>query len=68
MNVKYPVEALALSMILFSTNMKEAFIAGAFILVAVTWAMFLRNWLMDCIPDWSIISCVSISAAGGLRL
>ena len=63
MNVKYPVEALALSMILFSTNMKEAFIAGAFILVAVTWAMFLRNWLMDCIPDWSIIACVSISAA-----
>ena len=36
MNVKYPVEALALSMILFSTNMKEAFIAGAFIPVSYT--------------------------------
>lgn len=63
MNAKYPVEALALSMILFSANLKEAFITGAFILVSVTLAMFLRNLLMDRITDWSVIACVSISVA-----
>ena len=72
MKAKYPVEALALSMILFSTNMKEAFITGAIVLFAVTFAMFLNNLLIMRIPKWSGVCCVALLTAtvcsSGLRM
>ena len=63
MKAKYPVEALALSMILFSTNMKDAFVAGALLLFAVTFAMFLKNLLIMRIPRWSSVCCVALLTA-----
>lgn len=63
MKVKYPVEAFALTMILFSTNMKEAFVAGAIVLVAITLAMFLKNILAEKVPNWSLYACVLIGTA-----
>lgn len=63
MKVKYPVEAFALTMILFSTNMKEAFVAGAIVLVAITLAMFLKNILVSKVPNWSLYASVLIGTA-----
>lgn len=65
MKIKYPAEAFALGMILFSAGMKEAFAAGILVIFSVVFAEFLKNLLKNLIPDWSLRLCVSI-AAGAL--
>lgn len=60
MKLKYPAEAFALGIILFSAGMKEAFSAGILIILAVVFGEFLKNLLKSVIPDWSLKACVLI--------
>ena len=60
MKLKYPAEAFALGMILFSAGMKEAFSAGILIILAVVFGEFLKNLLKPVVPDWSLKACVLI--------
>lgn len=63
MKLKYPAEAFALGMILFSAGMKEAFAAGILVILAVVFAEFLKNLLEPFVPDWSLKACVLIGTA-----
>ena len=45
MKVKYPAEAFALGLILFSGGMKEAFLSGILVILSVVLAEFLKNML-----------------------
>ena len=45
MKLKYPAEAFALGIVLFSRNMEEAFAAGILVILAVVFAEFLKNLL-----------------------
>ena len=63
MRLKYPAEAFALGMILFSAGMKEAFAAGILVILAVIFGEFIKNLLEPVIPDWSLKLCVCISTA-----
>ena len=45
MRLKYPAEAFALGMILFSAGMKEAFAAGILVILAVVFGEFIKNLL-----------------------
>lgn len=63
MKLKYPAEAFALGMILFSAGMKEAFAAGILVILAVVFAEFLKNLLEPLVPDWSLKACVLIGTA-----
>lgn len=54
MKLRYPAEAFALGVVLFSSGMKEAFAAGILTIFAVVFAEFLRNLLTDLVPDWSV--------------
>lgn len=65
MKLKYPAEAFALGVILFSAGMKEAFAAGILVILSVTFAEFLRNLLAKAVPAWSLRLCVFI-ASGSL--
>ncbi len=65
MKLKYPAEAFALGIILFSAGMKDAFAAGILVILSVTFAEFLRNLLIKAVPDWSLRLCVFI-ASGSL--
>jgi len=58
MKIKYPAEAFALGMVLFSAGMKEAFAAGILVILAVVFAEVLRNLLESRIPRWSLMGCV----------
>lgn len=58
MKLKYPAEAFALGIVLFSRNMKEAFAGGILVLLAVVFAEFLKNLLENWIPVWSLRLCV----------
>ena len=61
MRLKYPAEAFALGMILFSAGMKEAFAAGILVILAVVFGEFIKNLLEPVIPDWSLkTACVSV--------
>lgn len=64
MKVKYPAEAFALSLILFSGTMKGAFLSGVLVLLAVVLAEFLKNLLEDGIPLWSLRLCVYVGTGG----
>lgn len=65
MRVKYPVEAFALAIVIFSAGMKASFTAGMFVILAVVFAEFLKNLLESFVPDWSLKACVYV-AAGSL--
>ena len=58
MKLKYPAEAFALGIVLFSRNMKEAFAGGILVLLAVVFAEFLKNLFENWIPVWSLRLCV----------
>ena len=57
MKLKYPAEAFALGMVLFSRNMEEAFGAGILVILAVVFAEFLKNLLEGAVPVWSLRLC-----------
>ena len=54
MKLKYPAEAFALGIVLFSAGMKEAFAAGILVIDAVVFAEFLKNLLEPVVPSWSV--------------
>ncbi|MBS5215206.1 MAG: hypothetical protein KHY79_05180 [Clostridiales bacterium] len=54
MKLKYPAEAFALGIVLFSAGMKEAFAAGILVIAAVVFAEFLKNLLEPFVPLWSV--------------
>ena len=43
MKLKYPAEAFALGIILFSAGMREAFAAGILVILSAVFAEFLKN-------------------------
>lgn len=63
MKVKYPAEAFALGILLFSAGMKEAFTAGILVIAAVVFAELFKNFLDGALPDWSLKLCVLIATA-----
>lgn len=63
MKLKYPAEAFALGIILFSAGMKEAFSAGILIILAAVFGEFLKNLLKPLVPDWSLKACVFVGTA-----
>lgn len=63
MKVKYPAEAFALGILLFSTGMKEAFTAGILVIASVVFAELFKNLLEEALPDWSWKLCVLIATA-----
>lgn len=63
MKLKYPAEAFAIAIVLFSAGLKASFIAGILVILAVTFAEFLKNLLDSHIPDWSLKSCVFVGTA-----
>lgn len=63
MKLKYPAEAFALGIVLFSVGMKASFTAGILILLAVVFAEFLKNLLEPFVPAWSLKACVLIGTA-----
>ncbi len=65
MKLKYPAEAFALGIILFSAGMKEAFAAGILVILSVVFAEFLKGLLEKVLPKWSLALCVCI-ATGAL--
>lgn len=65
MKLKYPAEAFALGIVLFSVGMREAFAAGILVILSVVFAEFLKNILEKFLPGWSLKICVCI-AAGAL--
>lgn len=60
MKLRYPAEAFAFGIVLFSAGMKEAFAAGILVILSVVFAEFLKNLLQDFVPDWSLKLCVFI--------
>lgn len=54
MKLKYPAEAFAFGMVLFSAGMKESFAAGILVILAVVFAEFLKNLLESFVPEWSL--------------
>lgn len=62
MKIKYPAEAFALGMILFSTGLKEAFASGILVILTVVLAEFLKNLLEPLVPVWSLRLCVLIAS------
>ncbi len=60
MKLKYPAEAFALGIVLFSRNMEEAFGTGILVILAVVFAEFLKNLLEGVVPVWSLRLCVLI--------
>ncbi|MBS6398206.1 MAG: hypothetical protein KH452_13830 [Clostridiales bacterium] len=63
MKLKYPAEAFALGILMFSAGMKEAFSAGILVILAVVSAEFLKNLLEPCVPEWSWKGCVYVGTA-----
>ena len=62
MKLRYPAEAFAFGIVLFSAGMKEAFAAGVLVILSVVFAEFLKNLLQDTVPDWSLKLCVLIGS------
>ena len=60
MKLKYPAEAFAFGIVLFSAGMKEAFAAGILVLLTTVFAETLKNLLEDWVPQWSLYVCVSV--------
>ena len=62
MKLKYPAEAFALGIVLFSAGMREAFAAGILVILSVVFAEFLKNLLEKILPAWSLRLCVYIAS------
>lgn len=62
MKLKYPAEAFALGILLFSAGMKEAFAAGILLILSLTFAEFLKNLLEKSLSEWSLRLCVFIGS------
>lgn len=60
MKVRYPMEAYALAMIIFSQNMRDAFITGILILLITTLGLVLDRFIGNKLPKWSRNSCIII--------
>lgn len=60
MKLKYPAEAFALGIVLFSAGLKEAFAAGILVILSAVFAEFLKNLLEPVVPSWSVKLCVLI--------
>ena len=63
MKLKYPAEAFAFGILLFSAGMKESFAAGILVILSVVFAEFIKNLLEQMIPAWSLKACTLISTA-----
>lgn len=63
MKLKYPAEAFAFGILLFSAGMKESFAAGILVILSVVFAEFIKNLLEPMIPAWSLKMCTLISTA-----
>lgn len=57
MKVRYPMEAFALAMVVFSQNMRDALITGILILLITTFGLVLDRFFGDKIPKWSRNLC-----------
>lgn len=62
MKVKYPIEAFALAMIVFSQNMQDALITGILILFLTTFGLVINKYLFQTLPKWSRDLCVILSS------
>ena len=62
MKLRYPAEAFALGIILFSAGMKEAFAAGILVILTAVFAEFLKDLLENAVPTWSLTLCVLIAS------
>ena len=62
MKLRYPAEAFALGIILFSAGMKEAFAAGILVILTAVFAEFLKDLLENAVPAWSLTLCVLIAS------
>lgn len=62
MKLRYPAEAFALGIILFSAGMKEAFAAGILVIFTSVFAELLKNLLEKAVPAWSLRLCVYIAS------
>lgn len=60
----YPAGAFALAFILFSSDMKQAFISGILVILITVVAALFKDLLMGRIPRWSLCACVCLGAAG----
>jgi phosphatidylserine synthase len=58
MKVRYPMEAFALAMVVFSQNMRDALITGILILLITTLGLVLDRLFGGKIPKWSRNSCI----------
>ena len=63
MKLRYPAEAFALGIILFSAGMKEAFAAGILVIFTSVFAELLKNLLEKAVPAWSLQLCVYMPPA-----
>ena len=57
MKARYPMEAFALAMVVFSQNMRNAFVTGILILFITSLGLVLDRLFGDKIPKWSRDSC-----------
>ncbi|NLL01142.1 MAG: hypothetical protein GX271_10845 [Clostridiales bacterium] len=60
MKARYPIEAFALAMVVFSQNMKDALISGILILLITTLGLVLDQLFSKDLPRWSRTSCIII--------
>lgn len=57
MKIKYPIEAFALAMIIFSRNLKEALLTGMIILIVSLLGALFHNIIGRGLPLWSRRAC-----------
>lgn len=60
MKVRYPMEAFALAMVIFSQNMRDALITGILILLLTTLGLVIDRLFGKTLPKWSRTACVLI--------
>lgn len=57
MKARYPMEAFALAMVVFSQNMRNAFITGILIIFITILGLVIDKLFGNKLPKWSRISC-----------
>lgn len=60
MKVRYPVEAYALAMVIFSQNMQDALLTGILILLITTLGLVIDRLVGNKLPKWSRNACVLV--------
>lgn len=60
MKLKFPAEAFALGILLFSAGMREAFAYGVLVLLAAVLAECLKNAMQGHFPRWSVYASVLV--------